>query len=57
MIKYFESEKWILEISNCKVSTNIILHYKQKCLINIRYGKLGRKYFFVETCDRRLINF
>lgn len=42
MIKYFESKNWLLEISNTEVSANIILHYKQKCLMYIIYGKLGK---------------
>ena len=57
MIKYFESKKWLLEISNTEVSANVILHYKQKCLMNIRYGKLGIKYFSAEIFGRQLINF
>lgn len=57
MTKYFEFKKWLLEISDNEVSTNIIIHFKEKCIVNIRYGKLGKKYFFVETLDKRLINF
>mgnify|MGYP003653518540 CR=1 FL=1 len=57
MIKYFESKKWLLEISNTEVSANVILHYKQNCLMNIRYGKLGIKYFSAEIFGRQLINF
>ena len=57
MNKEFQFKDWFLEITNSEVSFNITLHKKEKMILYIRRGKLGVKYFFIETFDKRLINF
>lgn len=57
MKKEFEFRDWLLEITNSEVSFNITLHKKEKMILYIRRGKLGIKYFFIETFGKRLINF
>lgn len=54
MIKYYEHKNLLLEISNTEVSFNFTLHYKEKCLFEIRHGKLGKKYFYIKINNGKI---
>jgi hypothetical protein len=56
MKKYFENKTWLLELSNCDVAFNIILHRKQDLWFWFRYGKLGRKYITIEVGKKTIVN-